>query len=305
MRPHAGRTWGTAAVALIACAATPALAGCGSEEEEPPGSTPGAIEPIGEIGGVTVSLDAKGAFENILALTVDASGEDRTLIAGQVELGRTGPGGAAAADAEIRIAIDGEEERAAEARSVAGEGGGEALVIACGCELDPGEHEVELQGRAVRGSVPVSARSLVALDGVEYSQDPEGAGTGGPLPPAINGTVLETDSVLVTGVPSSLAELRTAGASSGEQLLIIAQVGSTRPAIDPTGVGLQAGVDGQEAERVATVPAASTKIDAFQLDAAASPGAGVELLGRLIGGGSTELDLRSMITCPCGLAAAP
>jgi hypothetical protein len=305
MRPGLGRSWGTAAVAVIACATTPALAGCGGEEEEPPGSTPGAIEPIGELGGVTVPLDDKGGFENILALTVEASGEGQTLIAGQVELDRAGPGGAAAADAEIRIAIDGEEERAAEARSVAGEGGGEALVIACGCNLDPGEHEVELQGQAVRGSVPVSARSLVALDGVEYSQDPAAAGTGGPLPPAINGTVLETDSALVTGAPSSLAELRTAGASTGDRLLIIAQVGSTRPAVEPTGIGLRAGVDGEEARRVATVPATNTKIDAFQLDAEASPGASVELLGRLIGGGSTELNLRSMITCPCGFESAP
>jgi hypothetical protein len=300
-----GRSWGTAAVALVACVAIAGLPGCGSDEDEPPGSTPGAVEPIAELGGPTVALDARGGFENVLALTVDAGGEGRTLIVGQVEVDRPGPGGASAGDAEIRIAVDGEEERAAEARSVVGSGGGEALVIACACELAAGEHEVELQGRAVSGSVPVSARSLVALDGVSYSQDPETSGTGGPLPPAISGTVLETDSVLVTGAPSALAELRTAGGVTGDQLLIIAQVGSTRPTVDPSGVGLQAGVNGEEAARVATVPAASTKTEAFQFDAAASPGATVELFGRLVGGGSTELNLRSMVTCPCGVESGP
>src|ERR687891_352050 len=48
-----GRSWGTAAAALVACVAIPGVAGCGSDEDEPPGSTPGAVEPIAELAGPT------------------------------------------------------------------------------------------------------------------------------------------------------------------------------------------------------------------------------------------------------------
>jgi hypothetical protein len=299
MRARAGRTRGKAATALIACAGTIALAACGDDEPEPPGSTPGAIEPIGELAGPSVPIDDQGGFDNILALTVESAGDTPTLIAGQVTVGRRG-NGAARADAEVRIAVDGKEERDAEARTVTGPEGDESLVIACDCELDPGEHEVVLQGRSLAGSTPVLARSLIALDGITYATEP--TGTGGPLPPAINGAVLETDSVLVTGAPSSLARLRLApGAAGSEELLILAQVGSTKSSVEPADVNLGVSVDGEQATRVVSAAAASTKFDVLRLDGGAAPGGSIELLGNIIGGGNAEFNLRSVVTCPCSI----
>lgn len=283
-----GRTWGLAAAA-VACTAAIGTAGCGGENADPPGSTAGDVEPIGELAGPTVPLDQNG-FSTILAVTVETSGEGRTLIAGQLELKRPGD------SAEVRIVVDGEEERTAEARQVAGSG---SLVIACGCELDPGEHEVQFQGRAATGTAPVAARSLVALDGVEYETEPA-AGTG-PLPPALSGAEFETSPVLVSGAATSLAELSVAGTASGDRTLILAQVGSTRSTVEAEGIALQASIGGEEADRLASLTAASTKIDAFGLAAAPSPGASVELIGNVVGGGSTELNLISVIVCPCGL----
>jgi hypothetical protein len=290
MGPHFGRTWGKVGVTAVACAAVLCFAACGSEEEEPPGTTPGDVAPIGELAGPTVPLDDRG-FDNILALTVETAGEGRTLIAGQLELAR--PSGA---PAEVRIVVDGEEDRDAEARQV----GNDSIVIACACELEAGEHEVELQGRSSGGPAPIAARSLVALDGVEYSsEEPTG---GGSLPAAVSGSVLETGPILVTGAPASLADLNLAGeSSSSEKMLILAQIGSTEPDADAAGVAMQAGVGGEEADRIASITSASTKIDVFTLEAATTPGEPIEVLGNVIGGGNTELNLRYVVACPCGL----
>jgi hypothetical protein len=289
---RSGRTlW--LALASLACAAATGLAACGSEDEGPPDSTPGSVLPIGELAGPTIPLDESG-FDPLLALTVEASGEGRTLIAGELKLSR--PQGSGAGAPEVRIAIDGKQAREAEARQV----GDDRLVIACGCELEPGEHEVELQGRAVGGVAPVAARSLVALDGVEYeTETPTGTG---PLPPAINGSALETDPALVSGAPASLAQLDLAdGSASSQKLLVIAQVGSTRSAVDPRGIALQAGIGGEEAARIASLNAASSKIDVFTLETTPTAGEPVDLIGNIVGGGSTELDLRYVVSCPCGL----
>ena len=116
--------------------------------------------------------------------------------------------------------------------------------------------------------------------------------------------MLETDSVLVTGAPSSLAELRLAPASAeSDELLILAQVGSTRASVEPSDVTLGVSSDGEQATRVVTVPAASTKIDVLRLDGSASVGEGVELLGNIIGGGNAEINLRSLVTCPCSVGS--
>ena len=280
-------------MAALACGLTLLLAACGSDENEPPGTTAGDVLPVGELAGSTVPLDDSG-FDPLLSLTVEASGEGRTLIAGQVALSR--PGGSGAGVPEVRLAIDGNRERDAEARVV----GDDTLVIGCGCELDQGEHEVELQGRSAGGVSPVSARTLVALDGVEYENEtPAG---GGPLPPAINGSSLETDPVLVSEAPATLAEVDLAGASTGSgKLIVIAEVGSTRSAVDPSGIALEVIVGGEEATRIARVDAASSEIEVFTLDAAPAPGETVELIGNIIGGGSTDLDLRYLVICPCGL----
>jgi hypothetical protein len=288
------RRSGRLSFALAAlCAAAAVVAGCGSEEEEPPGSTPGDVLPIGELAGSTIPLDSSG-FDPILALSVETAGEGRTLIAGEVKLSR--PQGSGAGVPEVRLAIDGKQTREAEARQV----GDDRIVIACGCELEPGEHEVELQGRAVGGVAPIAARSMIALDGVEYeSESPSGTG---PLPPAINGSALETDPVLTSEAPATLAQLNLAGdAASSQKLLLLAQIGSTRSAVDAQGIALSAGVGGEEAARIATVNSASTKIDVFTLETTPGPGEPVELIGNVIGGGSTEFDLRYLVTCPCGL----
>ncbi|HYU60992.1 MAG TPA: hypothetical protein VEK39_09540 [Solirubrobacterales bacterium] len=289
MRPRPGWIRGLAAL-LLACASSIGFAACGSDEDEPPGTTPGDVEPIGELAGPTVPLDESGGFDNVLALTVETTGEGRTLIAGQIELARP------ASPPEIRIVVDGKEERDAEARQTAG---GDSIVIACGCELQPGEHDVELQGRSTAGAVPIAARSLVALDGVEYASEPQNGS--GPLPAALNGAVLETSPVLVSAAPTSLADLDVSGAAGGDNTLIVAQVGSTRSTVDPAGISLEAGVGGEEADRLASIIAASTKVEAFGLGSAASPGSSVDLLGHVIGGGSTEVNLVSVISCPCGL----
>jgi hypothetical protein len=289
MRPRLGSTWGLAA-ALVVCAGAVGFAGCGSSNDEPPGTTPGDVEPVGELAGPTVPLDDSGGFDNILSLTVETGGEGNTLIAGQVKLARTG------SIAEIRIVVDDKEERTAEARQTAS---GDSLVIACGCELTKGEHEVDLQGRAISGPVPIAARSLMALDGVEYSSQPqEGSG---PLPSALNGAVLETSPVLVSGAATTLAHVNVAGASSGDKTLIVTQIGSTRPTVDPEAIALDAGVNGEEADRLAALTEESTKIDAFTFDGPAPPGATIDLLGNVVGGGSTDLNLISLISCPCGL----
>jgi hypothetical protein len=280
-------------LAALACAAAIGFAGCGSDEDEPPGATPGSVLPVGELSGPTVPLDQSG-FDPLLALTVEATGEGRTLIAGEIRLSR--PEGQGAGEPEVRIEIDGEEASEAEARQV----GDDRLVIACGCELEPGEHEVELQGRSEGGVSPIAARGLIALDGVEYATDaPTG---GGALPPAINGSTLETDPTLVSGAPTSLAELSiTGGSATSENLIVIANVGSTRSSVDPRGIALQTTVADQEATRIATVDAGSSAIDAFTLDATPATGDSVELIGNIVGGGSTELDLVYLISCPCGL----
>lgn len=284
-----GRTWGLAA-AVLACAGAIGVGGCGTAEpDDPPGSTSGDVEPIGELAGPTVPLEDDG-FSTILSLTLETGGEGRTLIAGQLKLARTGHA------AEVRILIDGEEERSAEAREV--DGGG-SLVIACGCELEAGEHEVELQGQASSGTAPVAARSLVALDGVEYATEPQD-GTG-PLPPALNAAAFETSPVLVSGAPTTLADLSLAGTASGDRTLIVAQIGSTRATLNPAGIALLAGIGGQEADRLASLTSASTKVDAFTIAEPPSPGESVQLLGNIVGGGSTELNLVSLIVCPCGL----
>lgn len=132
------------------------------------------------------------------------------------------------------------------------------------------------------------------------SYDSEPPGSVGALPAAINGAVLETDSVLVTGAPSSLAELRIApGSADSDQLLILAQVGSTRASVDASAVTLELGASGEPAERVVGIPAASTRIDVFSLDAGVVPGESVELLANIVGGGNAELNLRSLVTCAC------
>ena len=64
------------ALAALACVAATAVAGCGSDEDEPPGSTPGSVVPIGELAGSTIPLDESG-FDPLLALTVEATGEGR------------------------------------------------------------------------------------------------------------------------------------------------------------------------------------------------------------------------------------
>ena len=99
MRPR-GRTWGLALTAL-ACSTAVGLSACGSGTDEPPGATAGDVAPIGELAGPTVRLDSGAGFDNLLAVTVDTSGEGVTLIAGQVELAR---GGAP----EVRIVVDGQ-----------------------------------------------------------------------------------------------------------------------------------------------------------------------------------------------------
>jgi hypothetical protein len=266
---------------------------CGEDEEEPPGTTPGDVLPVGELAGPTVPMDEAG-FDPLLALTVQASGEGRTLISGEVNLSR--PGGSGAGAPELQLAVDGERERSAETRLI----GDDRLVIACGCDLEPGEHEVELQGRSVGGVSPVAARALVALDGVEYeTEEPTG---GGPLPPAINGSALETEPALVSEAPATLAEVDLAsGATGSEKLLVIAEVGSTRASVNPRGIALETLVGSEEATRIATVNAASSEIEAFTLEAAPAPGETVQLVGNVVGAGSTELDLRYLVTCPCGL----
>lgn len=283
-----GRTWGLT-LAALACAGAIAAGGCATEEpDDPPGTTAGDVEPIGELAGPTVPLQTDG-FTNLLALTVEASGEGRTLIAGQLKLKRPDD------LAEVRILVDGEEERSAEAREV--DDG--ALVIACGCELDPGEHEVELQGQATSGTAPIAARSLVALDGIEYASEPQD-GTG-PLPPALSGTAFETSPVLVSGAATTLAELSVAGSAGGDRTIILGQIGATQSTVNTAGIAMQTGIGGEEAERVASLTAASTKIDAFTIDAPPAPGESVQLLGNIVGGGNAELNLVSLIVCPCGL----
>jgi hypothetical protein len=281
------------AMATLACAGALGLAACGEDEEEPPGATPGDVLPVGELAASTVPMDDSG-FDPLLALTVQAGGEGRTLISGEVKLSR--PGGSGAGAPELRLAIDGEREHDAETRLI----GDDRLVIACGCDLEPGEHEVELQGRSVGGVSPVAARALVALDGVEYAtEEPTG---GGPLPPAINGSTLETDPALVSEAPATIAELDLAsGATGSEKLLVIAEVGSTRSSVDPRGIALDTLVGGEEATRIATVNAASTEIEAFTIEAAPAPGETVQLVGSIVGAGSTELDLLYLVACPCGL----
>lgn len=281
------------ALAALVCAVAAGIAGCGSEAEGPPGSTPGDVRPIGELAGPTVPMDDTG-FDPLLALTVESGGEGRTLLAGEVTLSR--PQGSGAGVPELRIAVDGDREREAEARLV----GDDRLVIACACDLDQGEHEVELQGRSVGGVSPVAARALVALDGVEYETDaPTGSGA---LPPAISGSSLESDQVLVSEAPASIAELDLAdGSTSSQKMLVIAEIGSTRSSTDPRGLALQALIGGEEATQIATEDAASSTIVAFTLDTTASPGETVELHSNVVGGGSTELDLRYLIACPCGL----
>jgi hypothetical protein len=136
------------------------------------------------------------------------------------------------------------------------------------------------------------------------SYDTEPPGSVGALPAAINGAVLETDSVLVTGAPSSLAELRIApGSADSDQLMILAQVGSTRASVEASAVTLEAGAGGEPAERVVGLPAASTRIDVFSLGDGAAPGESVELLGNIVGGGSAELNLRSLVTCACSVGS--
>ena len=279
-------------MAALACAATAAIAGCGSDEDQPPGSTPGQVEPIGELAGPTVPLDQSG-YDPLLALTVEVGGEGRTLLAGEVRLSR--PKGSGVGVPQVRIAVDGQPERDAEARVV----GDDRLVVACGCNMEPGEHDVELQGRSTGGVSPIAARALVALDGIEYDTDePTGSG---PLPPAINGSTLETDQVLVTDAQTPLAQLDLADDSaSSQRLLVIAEVGSTRSVVDPRGIALQAIVGGEDTARVANEDAPESVIDAFTLDTAPTPGATVDLSGNVVGSGSMQLDLRYLVTCPCG-----
>ena len=287
MRPR-GRTWGLALTAL-SCATAVGLAACGSGTDEPPGTTPGDVAPIGELAGPTVRLESGGGFDNLLAITVDTTGEGLTLISGQIELARGGT-------PEVRIVVDGREERSAEAIQAPG---GDSIVVACGCDLEPGEHDVELQGQSPAGSVAIAARSLVALDGVEYANEPQPGS--GPLPAALNGAVLETRPTLVSGASSSLASLVTTGSAGGDQSLIVTQIGSTKPTVDPSGIALSAGVGGEEATHVSTQVDASTKVDAFALSGPVSPGATIDLLGNVIGGGSADINLVSLISCPCGL----
>jgi hypothetical protein len=283
-----GSTRGLAA-ALVVCAGTVGFAGCGSSDDEPPGATAGDVEPVGELAGSSVPLD-EGAFDNILSLTVEAEGEGRTLVAGQLELARTG------STPDVRLVVDGKEERTAEARESAG---GDQLVIACACELTKGEHEIEFQGRAVSGSVPIAARSLMALDGVEYATEPQDGS--GPLPPAINAAVLDTSAVLVSGAATTLAQLDVTGTTSGDRTIVLAQIGSTRSTVDPSGIALTAGVNGQETSVLASQVAEETEIAAFGLEGPASPGARIDLLANVIGGGSTDLNLIALVSCPCGL----
>lgn len=287
MRPR-GRTWGLALTAL-ACATALGLAACGSNTDEPPGATAGDVAPVGELAGPTVRLDSGAGFDNLLAVTVTATGEGVTLIAGQVELARGGT-------PEVRIVVDGHEERSAEAIQAPD---GDSVVVACGCDLEPGEHDVELQGQTTSGSVAIAARSLVALDGVEYSDEPQPGS--GPLPSALNGAVLETRPTLVSGAPSSLASVTTAGSAAADQALIVTQIGSTKPTVDPSSIELAAGAGGEEATHISTQVDASTKIDAFAVGGPVSPGANLELLGNVIGGGSADINLVSLISCPCGL----
>lgn len=62
-----GRTWGLAAAAL-ACAAAIGVGACGTAEpDDPPGTTSGDVEPIGELAGPTVPLEDDG-FSTILSL---------------------------------------------------------------------------------------------------------------------------------------------------------------------------------------------------------------------------------------------
>lgn len=287
MRPR-GRTWGLALTALAFSTAV-GLSACGSSTDEPPAATAGDVAPIGELAGPTVRLDSGAGFDNLLAVTVDTSGEGVTLIAGQVELARGG-------SPEVRIVVDGHEERSAEAIQAPD---GDSIVVACGCDLEPGEHDVELQGQSPAGSVAIAARSLVALDGVEYADEPQPGS--GPVPSALNGAVLETRPTLVSGAASSLASLITTDSGSGDPSLIVAQIGSTKPTVDPSGIELAAGVGGEEATHVSSEVDASTKIDGFVTDGPVSSGANLDLLGNVIGGGSADINLVSLISCPCSL----
>lgn len=104
--------------------------------------------------------------------------------------------------------------------------------------------------------------------------------------------------MLVSGAPTTLAELSIAGSASGDRTLIVAQIGSTRATVNPAGIALKAGIGGQEADRLASLTSASTKADAFTIAEPPSPGNSVQLLGNIVGGGSTELNLVSLIGLP-------
>jgi hypothetical protein len=241
-----------------------------------------------------------GSFDTLLALTANVEDEGSTLIVGQVVLGS---GGAESPGAELRLLVDGEEQRAAETRSVAGDGGRPTLVIACACEgAQPGEHEVELQARATGGSADIEARSLIALGGVQYENGaPPG---GGPLPPAIIGSALEAGGLLVTGTPSSLVEARLLdGAEVPERLVLLAQVSAKEPGVAPQGIVLTAAVNGTEAERVTIASGAAEKLDVFVAEGVEASEA-VRLLGRVLGGGNAPLDLRALVVCPCSVESA-
>lgn len=281
------------ALAAVACVLAAAVAGCGSEKDEPPGSTPGQVAPVGELAGPTIPLDDSG-FDPLLALSVEAAGAGQTLIAGEVKLSR--PQARGAGSPEMRIAIDGEREPDAEARAV----GDDTVVVACACELQPGDHDIELQGRSVGGTTPIAARALVALDGVSYETDaPSGTGQ---LPAAISGSALETDSAMVAEAPTTLAQLDLADAPADSQgMVAVAEVGSTNPSVDPRGIALDLIVGDEKAARAANVEYAASAIDAFTLDSAPSSGEPVELIGNVVGAGSTQVDLRYLVVCPCGL----
>ena len=288
MRPR-GRTWGLALTAL-ACSTAVGLAGMRLGHRRAAGATAGDVAPIGELAGPTVRLDSGGGFDNLLAVTVDTTGEGVTLIAGQVELRsrrvsrgqdrRRRPRGA------LRRGDPGARRRLDRGRVRLRPRAGRARRRAAGpvdgrVGRDRGALAGRTRWRRVRQRAParLGPRALGA-----QRRRPRNASD-----------ARQRRRELARLADDDGVRGRRPVADRGSDRLHQAHGRSLRASSWRRESGARRR---RTSRRRSMRPPRSTP----SLTAArSSPGANVDLLGNVIGGGSADINLVSLISCPCGL----
>jgi hypothetical protein len=259
------------------------LAGCGEEDPQANVSETETLGPASTEGDIEQSpaqLRESDGYTTLVSTQVTTRGKDDALIAGQVAL----PSGTTP---DLRLKIDGEEERDAEV-SASGKGDERFALVSCACKLPTGEHTVVLEGTAPSGETRVGARTLFVFDEVSFDD------TGGD---AVAQSALVTDETDVDAEGATLAQT-PAGDGSGPAM-VIAAIAAPRSRTGMDNVRIAVEIGGDVANELAKTTIPSGKLSAYLDD----NGAGEPVVARgYTTNGQVQVGAASLIVCNCDVA---